>query len=219
MSHKGFSHIGLSTLDLDKTRDFYENVLGFKPVRCDTIKVAEGGHIRHIFFDTGRDQLLAFMEARDVPGVPAEYDAGINRGLGVPSGFYHFAFETGSEAALEEKTPRAAGQRRRGHRHRRSRLGQVDLLQRSERHANGVCVLHPECRDGRRCDDAGALQHVHQGHGLGRIRGPAAAAPVRSRGGQTRPAEIVSFAPCRAAVSLAEAAGERTATAFFTRGG
>ena len=32
MKHKGFSHIGLSTLDLDKTRAFYEGVLGFKPV-------------------------------------------------------------------------------------------------------------------------------------------------------------------------------------------
>ena len=103
MSHKGFSHIGLSTLDLDKTRDFYENVLGFTPVRCDIIKVKEGGQIRHIFFDTGRDQLIAFMEARGVPGVPAEYDAGITRGLGVPSAFYHFAFEAGSEAALEDK--------------------------------------------------------------------------------------------------------------------
>ena len=55
MSHKGFSHIGLSTLDLDKTRDFYEGVLGFRPVICDTIKVAEGGKIRHIFFDTGHE--------------------------------------------------------------------------------------------------------------------------------------------------------------------
>jgi glyoxylase I family protein len=103
MSHKGFSHLGLSTLNLDRTRDFYENVLGFTPVRCDIIKVKEGGHIRHIFFDTGRDQLIAFMEARGVPGVPTTYDAGINRGLGVPSAFYHFAFEAGSEAALEEK--------------------------------------------------------------------------------------------------------------------
>jgi catechol 2,3-dioxygenase-like lactoylglutathione lyase family enzyme len=103
MSHKGFSHIGLSTLDLDKTRDFYENVLGFPAVRCDVIKVKEGGRIRHVFFDTGRDQLIAFMEARGVPGVPAEYDAGINRGLGVPSAFYHFAFEAGSEAGLLEK--------------------------------------------------------------------------------------------------------------------
>jgi catechol 2,3-dioxygenase-like lactoylglutathione lyase family enzyme len=103
MSHKGFSHIGLSTLDLDKTREFYEGVLGFKAVRCDTIKVQEGGRIRHIFFDTGHDQLIAFMEARGVPGIPAGYDAGINRGLGVPSAFYHFAFEAGTEAGLAEK--------------------------------------------------------------------------------------------------------------------
>ena len=38
-----------------------------------------------------------------MPGVPADYDAGINRGLGVRNAFYHFAFEAGSEAALEEK--------------------------------------------------------------------------------------------------------------------
>ena len=103
MSHKGFSHFGLSTLDLDKTRDFYENVLGFKAVRCDILKVKEGGQIRHIFFDTGRDQLIAFMEAQDVPGIPADYDAGINRGLGVPNVFYHFAFEAGTVAALDDK--------------------------------------------------------------------------------------------------------------------
>jgi catechol 2,3-dioxygenase-like lactoylglutathione lyase family enzyme len=103
MSHKGFSHLGLSTLDLDKTREFYEGILGFKAVVCDTITIKEGGKIRHIFFDTGRDQLIAFMEARGVDGVPAEYDTSINRGLGVPSAFYHFAFEAGSEAGLEEK--------------------------------------------------------------------------------------------------------------------
>ncbi len=103
MTQKGFSHLGMSTLDLDKTRNFYEDILGFKPVRCDTINIKEGGRIRHIFFDTGRDQLLAFMEARDVPGVPKEYDAGINRGLGVPNAFYHFAFEAGTEAGLEAK--------------------------------------------------------------------------------------------------------------------
>ena len=103
MSHKGFSHIGLSTLDLDRTREFYEHVLGFKPVVADTIKIKEGGRIRHLFFDTGRDQLIAFMEPQGIADIPAEYDAGINRGLGVPASFYHFAFEAGSEAALIEK--------------------------------------------------------------------------------------------------------------------
>src|SRR5262245_47082552 len=103
MSYKGFSHIGLATLDLDRTRAFYEGVLGFKAVVADTLRIHEGGRLRHLFFDVGRDQLLAFMEARDVPGVPAQYDAGINRGLGVPAAFYHFAFEAGSEAGLAAK--------------------------------------------------------------------------------------------------------------------
>ena len=103
MAHRGFSHIGLSTLDLDKTREFYESVLRFKPVVADTIKVKEGGRLRHIFFDVGRDQLLAFLEPQGVPEVPAKYDAGINHGLGVPAAFYHFAFEAGSPAALAKK--------------------------------------------------------------------------------------------------------------------
>jgi catechol 2,3-dioxygenase-like lactoylglutathione lyase family enzyme len=46
MSHKRFSHIGLSTLDLDKTRAFYEGVLGFEAVVAETKRVEEGGRIR-----------------------------------------------------------------------------------------------------------------------------------------------------------------------------
>jgi catechol 2,3-dioxygenase-like lactoylglutathione lyase family enzyme len=103
MNHQGFSHIGLSTLDLDKTRDFYEGILGFKPVVADTITVEEGGRLRHLFFDVGGDQLIAFLEPQGVPGIPADYDPGINQGLGVPAGFYHFAFEAGSPAALARK--------------------------------------------------------------------------------------------------------------------
>jgi len=103
VNHRGISHIGLSTLDLDKTRAFYEDVLGFKPVVADTITVEEGGRLRHLFFDIGGGQLIAFLEPSGVPGIPAEYDAGINRGLGVPAGFYHFAFEAGSPAGLARK--------------------------------------------------------------------------------------------------------------------
>ena len=109
MTHKGFSHIGLSTLDLDKTRAFYEGVLGFKPVGADTITIEEGGHLRHMFFDVGGGQLIAFLEPNGVPDVPAKYDAGINRGLGVPAGFYHFAFEAGSAAALAQKRDELRG--------------------------------------------------------------------------------------------------------------
>jgi glyoxylase I family protein len=103
MGARGWSHVGLSTLDLDATRAFYEGVLGFPAVRCDVIEFAEGGRIRHIFFDTGGGQLIAFMEPRGIPGIPVEYDAGINRGLGVPDAFYHFAFDVHSQEALEAK--------------------------------------------------------------------------------------------------------------------
>ncbi len=103
MTPRGFSHVGLSTLDLDATRAFYEGVLGFPAVRCDEMEIAEGGRIRHVFFDCGNGQMIAFMEPRGVPGVPTEYDAGINRGLGVPDAFYHFAFEIGTVEALAAK--------------------------------------------------------------------------------------------------------------------
>ena len=96
MTHRGFSHLGLSTLDLDKTRACYEGVLGFNPVGADTITIEEGGHLRHMFFDVGGGQLIGFLEPSGVPNVPAKYDAGINGGLGVPAAFYHFAFEAGS---------------------------------------------------------------------------------------------------------------------------
>jgi catechol 2,3-dioxygenase-like lactoylglutathione lyase family enzyme len=86
-----------------------EGVLGFKAVRCDIIKVKEGGEIRHIFFDTGQRQLLAFMEPRGLPGAPTEFDGGLNRPLGMPEGVYHFAFEAGSEAELVAKRAELIG--------------------------------------------------------------------------------------------------------------
>ena len=109
MSNKGFSHIGLSTLDLDKTRDFYENILGFKVVRCDIIKIKQGGNIRHMFVGIGGGQLIGFMEPNGIPGLPTVYDPGINRGLGLPGVFYHFAFEAGSVDALNAKRDELMG--------------------------------------------------------------------------------------------------------------
>jgi hypothetical protein len=51
--------------------------LGLKPVLTDTLRVKEAGLLRHIFFDIGHDQLIAFLEPHDVPDVPSEFDAGI----------------------------------------------------------------------------------------------------------------------------------------------
>jgi Glyoxalase/Bleomycin resistance protein/Dioxygenase superfamily len=77
MSHKGFSHVGLSTLDLDGTREFYEKVLGFKVVVADTIKSKEeGDHPPHLPRYRPRSVALAFMAPRGIPGVPvSEFSA------------------------------------------------------------------------------------------------------------------------------------------------
>jgi catechol 2,3-dioxygenase-like lactoylglutathione lyase family enzyme len=64
MSLHGVSHIGLSTLDFEATRTFYEDVLGFRLVTIEQIDFEEGGSIRHAFFDCGDGQLLGFMEPR-----------------------------------------------------------------------------------------------------------------------------------------------------------
>lgn len=72
MANKGFSHIRLSTLDLDKTIEFYQDVLGFLNSALRRDPMVEGGSIRHAIMDSGRDQLVAFMESRDVPGIPKD---------------------------------------------------------------------------------------------------------------------------------------------------
>ena len=101
MRKHGFSHVGLATLDMDATKDFYEGVLGFETVRYDRFGISEGGQVRHLFMDIGDGQLISFMEPTGVNGIPATFDAGINGGLGVPNSFYHVAFEADSVENLE----------------------------------------------------------------------------------------------------------------------
>ncbi len=99
----GIHHLGLATHDMEATLDFYEGVLGLPVVVCEMIHPETGGAIRHAFLDMGAGELIAFMECNDVEGVPDDFDAGINRGLGVRGGLIHFAFKVPDEAALETR--------------------------------------------------------------------------------------------------------------------
>ena len=99
----GFSHVGLSTHDMEATIRFYENVLGCRRVSEERIRIIEGGSLRHVFFEVGEGQFVAFIEPHDAPGFAAGYDTGINRGLGVPNAVYHLAFRVSSVDQLEER--------------------------------------------------------------------------------------------------------------------
>jgi catechol 2,3-dioxygenase-like lactoylglutathione lyase family enzyme len=101
--NRGIHHIGVATHDMDATLDFYEDVLGFPAVVCETIQIEAGGAIRHAFFDVGEGELIAFMEANDVAGLASDFDTGINRGLGTGPGMYHFAFKVADPTELAKK--------------------------------------------------------------------------------------------------------------------
>ncbi len=103
MAHHGMHHLGLATHDMEATLDFYENILGFETRVCDLLEPESGGMIRHAFMDMGQGEMIAFMECNDVPSVSADFDAGINRGLGISGGVIHFAFKSLDEDDLVAK--------------------------------------------------------------------------------------------------------------------
>ena len=97
---RGFNHIDLGTKDMEATRRFYEDVLGFPLVRSDLVEIGSKGTMKHFFFDVGHGQLMGFMSGEDVNGYPKDFDSGINKGLGLPPGVCHFAFDAETEADL-----------------------------------------------------------------------------------------------------------------------
>ena len=99
----GIHHLGLATHDMEATLDFYEGVLGMPARVCEMIEPETGGAIRHAFFDAGDGELVAFMECNEVRGVAPDFDPGINGGLGIKGGMYHFAFKADGVAGLEKK--------------------------------------------------------------------------------------------------------------------
>lgn len=96
-------HLSFASRDLAATRHFYEGQLGFPVLIHEWMLMQEGGRVDHMFFDCGGGCALAFMQWIDVPGVPADPDTSINRGLGLPSGTFHFAFRCDNLAALEAR--------------------------------------------------------------------------------------------------------------------
>ena len=109
MERKGVHHVGLATLDIDTTIDFYTKKLGWSVAWCDVIEPPDGGHIRHAFLDTGDGTLVAFMCPERVPGIPAEFKTDINSAQNLPPAFYHFAFDCNSVEDLERKREELVG--------------------------------------------------------------------------------------------------------------
>jgi catechol 2,3-dioxygenase-like lactoylglutathione lyase family enzyme len=96
-------HLSFGTHDIAATLGFYEGKLAFPVLIHERMVMQEGGTVEHVFFDCGGDCALAFMQWNSVPGVPSDFDSGINQGLGVPRGTFHFALRSPSLADLEKR--------------------------------------------------------------------------------------------------------------------
>lgn len=109
MSRMGVHHLGLATLDIDRTIEFYTKILGWKVSWCDVLEPPEGGRIKHAFMDTGDGTLVAFMCPEKVPSIPQEFKTDINSAQNLPAAFYHFAFDCSSVKELEDKRAELIG--------------------------------------------------------------------------------------------------------------
>ena len=90
-----FHHLAFATRDLAATHTFYSEAMGFPLERVSVGPCPEGGWARHVFYDTGNGEQIAFWDITDNPKV-GDFDPSISRGLGLPDWTNHVAFEATS---------------------------------------------------------------------------------------------------------------------------
>jgi catechol 2,3-dioxygenase-like lactoylglutathione lyase family enzyme len=102
----GFHHVALATPDLARTHSFYTEAMGFELVKVATGASPEGGWAKHVFYDIGDGDMIAFWELHgDYPAV----DGGMSRGVGLPDWVNHLAFRAVDGEHLEVAKKRWLG--------------------------------------------------------------------------------------------------------------
>src|SRR3954471_11947783 len=100
----GYHHLAFATNDLDATHAFYTEVMGFTLVKAVANETPDGGWAKHVFYDTGQGELLAFWDIHD--DAIADYSTAISEGLGLPAWVNHVAFAAATVEDLEARKQR-----------------------------------------------------------------------------------------------------------------
>lgn len=87
-----YHHTAFATRDLQATHKFYTEAMGFELVKVVCGPSPEGGWARHVFYETGDGEYIAFWELHDVPA-PASWSPAISTGQGLPMWVNHLAFK------------------------------------------------------------------------------------------------------------------------------
>lgn len=87
----GFHHVAIATRDLEANHRFYTEAMGFTLDRTSVAPTEGGGWARHVFYDTGNGEMIAFWDLHD-PTI-GDFEPSISEGLGLPQWTNHIAFD------------------------------------------------------------------------------------------------------------------------------
>jgi catechol 2,3-dioxygenase-like lactoylglutathione lyase family enzyme len=97
-----FHHIALATRDLAATHRFYTEVMGFKVVKVVVAPTPEeSGWAKHVFYDTGNGEMIAFWEIHDAEIEAGPWTGDLSKVIGLPPWVNHVAFDAPTLDALE----------------------------------------------------------------------------------------------------------------------
>ncbi|RIK99746.1 MAG: VOC family protein [Proteobacteria bacterium] len=100
-----FHHVAVATRDTQATHRFYTEATGFELVKVVAAKSPEGGWAKHLFYETGGGELMAFWELHD-PSLPSPTPSAIATDLGLPVWSNHIAFHAADLADIERRKRR-----------------------------------------------------------------------------------------------------------------
>ncbi len=100
-----FHHLALATRDLKATHAFYTGAMGFTLVKVAVGPAGERGFAKHLFYDTGNGELIAFWDLHD-PDLRDDWSPAIATGLGLPLWTNHVAFAASDTDDLARRRER-----------------------------------------------------------------------------------------------------------------
>jgi catechol 2,3-dioxygenase-like lactoylglutathione lyase family enzyme len=100
-----FHHLAIATRDAKATHEFYTGAMGFTLAKVEVAPAGERGFAKHLFYDTGNGEMIAFWDFHDAD-LPEGWSSAISEGLGLPRWANHIAFEARDLADIEARKRR-----------------------------------------------------------------------------------------------------------------
>lgn len=100
-----FHHVAIASRDIKATHAFYTQAMGFELVKVAVGPAGKRGFAKHLFYDTGNGELMAFWDLHD-PDLEPDWSPAIATGLGLPPWTNHIAFGAADRDELDRRRER-----------------------------------------------------------------------------------------------------------------